>query len=103
VEVFYARAGSDADERIKEIVEASLERRTLFVVTSDRALTDYVRCCGAQIVSARDFRQRMAEVGDEKRGRDEEARIGDEPRGGVRAGELDEWMRYFGVDDTDED
>jgi predicted RNA-binding protein with PIN domain len=103
VQVFYARAGNNADERIKEIVEASRERRTLFVVTSDRALADYVRRCGAQIVSARDFRQRMVEVSDERRGRDEEARIGDEPRGRVRAGELDEWMRYFGVDATDED
>src|SRR3712207_6108022 len=48
VRVFYARRGSNADERIKEIVEASRERHTLIVVTSDRALAAYVQRCGAQ-------------------------------------------------------
>ena len=40
VRVFYAERGRDADARIKQLVEASRERRTLKVVTSDRALAD---------------------------------------------------------------
>lgn len=106
VQVFYARAGGDADERIKEIVEASRERRTLYVVTSDRALADYVRRCGAPVVRAGDFRRRMMETGDaggKKRGQKDEARIGGEPLGGVKAGELNDWMRYFGVEAEDEE
>ncbi|MGH9901232.1 MAG: NYN domain-containing protein, partial [Pyrinomonadaceae bacterium] len=59
VGVFYAARGSDADERIKRMVEESRERRTLVVVTSDRALADYVRRCGARTVRAGDFRRRL--------------------------------------------
>src|ERR671921_606552 len=59
VRVFYAARGSDADSRIKDLVEASRERRTLKVVTSDRALADYVRRCGAQVVRSGDFRRRL--------------------------------------------
>ena len=55
--VYYARPGSDADTRIKEMVEANRQRRTLRVVTSDRALADYVRRCGAQVVRSGEFRR----------------------------------------------
>jgi predicted RNA-binding protein with PIN domain len=55
VRVYYAARGSDADERIKNLVEQSRERRTLLVVTSDRALAEYVRRCGAQVVRAGEF------------------------------------------------
>jgi predicted RNA-binding protein with PIN domain len=59
IQVFYARNGSNADERIKEIVEKSRERRKIRVVTSDRALGDYVRRCGAQVIRSGEFRQQM--------------------------------------------
>src|SRR5437764_3790984 len=67
VRVFYAERGSDADTRIKELVEASRERRTLKVVTSDRALADYVRRCGVEVIRSGVFRRRLdaAEVIDE--------------------------------------
>src|SRR5215210_7361010 len=59
VRVFYAERGSDADARIKGLAEASRERGTLKVVTSDRALADYVRRCGAQVVRSGEFRKRL--------------------------------------------
>src|ERR687890_889429 len=59
VRVFYAERGSDADARIKRMVEESRERRTLKVVTSDRALADYVRRCGAEVIRSGDFRRRL--------------------------------------------
>src|SRR5215218_3635504 len=59
VRVFYAERGSDADTRIKRLVDTSRERRTLKVVTSDRALADYVRLSGAQVVRAGEFRRRL--------------------------------------------
>jgi predicted RNA-binding protein with PIN domain len=91
VKLHYAVRGSSADERIKEIVESSRERRTLIVVTSDRALADYVRRCGAQTIKSGEFRKALdsVEVTDK---RDE--KVDDQS--------LDNWMRYFGVSPEDE-
>jgi predicted RNA-binding protein with PIN domain len=93
VRVFYAERGSNADERIKALVEASRERRTLIVITSDRALADYVRRCGAQTLRSGEFRQRLDELADEK----EKSAV--EEDGRIEDGELKDWMRYFGVED----
>ena len=96
VRVFYAARGRDADARIKELVEASRERRTLKVVTSDRALADYVRRCGAEVIRSGDFRRRL-----------DAACAGEEPerdaRGGVKESELGDWMYYFGVAPEDDE
>ena len=94
VRVFYAERGSNADERIKQMVERSRERRTLVVVTSDRALADYVRRCGARVVRSGEFRKKMEEAIAETSHQD-----ADEPS---TNGEFDEWMRYFGVAPDDE-
>ena len=96
VRVFYAERGSNADERIKRFVEETRERRTLLVVTSDRALADYVRRCGAQVIRSGDFRRRMEEA---------LADTAPEPdtNKGVATEELDGWMRYFGVAPEDEE
>ncbi len=92
VRVFYAERGADADARIKKLVEASRERRTLKVVTSDRALADYVRRCGAQVVRSGDFRRRL----------DSLTQGGaTEPR--VKESELGDWMYYFGVGPEDDE
>ena len=91
VRVFYSERGSNADERIKRMVEATRGRRTLVVVTSDRALADYVRRCGAQVMRSGEFRKRMEEAavggGAAREGEDEPS----------VEGKLGEWMRYFGV------
>jgi predicted RNA-binding protein with PIN domain len=98
VRVYYALRGSNADERIKALVENSRERRTLLVVTSDRALADYVRRCGAQVVRAGEFRQRMEETARIAAQSPEPAT--DEP---VNDQNMDHWMRYFGVAPEDEE
>lgn len=98
VRVFYAERGSDADERIKRLVEASRERRTLKVVTSDRALAAYVRQCGAQVVRSGEFRRRLDEEAGESG-----ARPAPDARSGVPASELGEWMSYFGVAPEDDE
>jgi predicted RNA-binding protein with PIN domain len=95
VRVFYAERGSNADERIKQMVESARERRTLVVVTSDRQLADYVRRCGARVVSSGEFRKKMEEAISETAHQDE-----GEPSVG---GKLDEWMRYFGVAPEDDE
>jgi predicted RNA-binding protein with PIN domain len=101
VRVFYAVRGSNADERIKRMVDEARERRTLIVVTSDRALADYVRRSGVQVVGAGEFRRRLDEMVAAAQA-DEQAARG-EQREGVRDAELPGWMRYFGVDEDDEE
>lgn len=99
VRVFYAERGSNADERIKRMVEAARERRTLKVVTSDRALADYVRSLGAPTVRAGEFRRRVEDAlteTDRRVKKDQELR-------GVAEEEVDGWMRYFGVAPEDDD
>ena len=98
VRVFYAERGSNADERIKRFVEETRERRTLLVVTSDRALADYVRRCGAQVIRSGDFRRRMEEaLADAVDVRESDVHKG------VATEELGGWMRYFGVEPEDEE
>jgi predicted RNA-binding protein with PIN domain len=95
VKVFYAERGSNADERIKQMVESARERRTLIVATSDRELADYVRRLGAQIIRSGEFRQKMEEAEIRAAGQNQ-----DEP---AVKGKLDEWMRYFGVGPEDDE
>lgn len=95
VRIFYAERGSNADERIKHLVEATHERRTLWVVTSDRELADYVRRCGAQHVRSGEFRRRLDEIN--------AARTVDESHAEKTAkdAELPYWLRYFGVEEDE--
>ena len=97
VRVFYAERGGDADARIKHLVEGSRERRTLKVVTSDRALADYVRRCGAEVIRAGEFRRRLDALSAT------EQKKGSDARAGVAESELDEWMYYFGADPADDE
>jgi predicted RNA-binding protein with PIN domain len=94
IRLFYSERGSNADERIKQLVEQSRERRTLIVITSDRALADYVRRCGAQVIRSGEFRKKLEEMAANASPQD-----ADEPS---TSGELNEWMRYFGVEAEDE-
>jgi len=98
VRVFYAERGRDADSRIKEFVESSRERRTLKVVTSDRALADYVRRCGVEVIRSGEFRKRLEASGSSGAAAKDEA-----GRGGVKESEMDEWMHYFGVAPEDDE
>lgn len=97
VRVFYAERGSDADTRLKQLVEASRERRTLKVVTSDRALADYVRRCGVEVIRSGEFRRRLDAAAAGAEESDGKARAG------VKESELDEWMYYFGVSPDDDE
>jgi predicted RNA-binding protein with PIN domain len=96
VRLFYAARGSTADERIKAMVDAARDRRTLVVVTSDRQLADYVRRSGVRVVRAGEFRRRL-----------DAARESTAPEAAERPApsrdELLAEMRYFGVAPEDEE
>jgi len=96
IKIFYSDKGSNADERIKRFVDAARERRSLLVVTSDRELGSYVRRCGVQVIRSGDFRRRMEEASDaELPSSDTDPKIDQK--------EMPDWMRYFGVDPSDDD
>jgi predicted RNA-binding protein with PIN domain len=96
IKLHYAARGSNADERIKSIVEATRERRTLRVVTSDRALADYVRRCGVAVIRSGDFRQLMEDVSGEDAAACEEKRE-------IQPDDTAHWLRYFGVEAGDDE
>jgi predicted RNA-binding protein with PIN domain len=95
VGVFYSARGSNADERIKAMVEGERERRTLVVVTSDRALAEYVSRCGARVVRAGEFRRRMEEACADDATQNSDAPPIEET--------TERWMRYFGVAPEDDE
>src|SRR4051794_16716467 len=59
VRVHYAAPGSDADTRIKQLVDRWPEPHSLVVVTSDRALADFVRRRGVRVIRSGELRRRL--------------------------------------------
>lgn len=94
VRIFYARLGSDADSRVVEMVEAERNKKSLVVVTSDRKLTSRVRASGARVMRSGEFRRMLDEIAENAT--DQEA---DTPK--IKDDELSEWLRYFGVEESD--
>jgi predicted RNA-binding protein with PIN domain len=94
VRIFYARLGSDADSRVVEMVEAERNKKSLVVVTSDRKLTSRVRASGARVMRSGEFRRMLDEIAENAT--DQEA---DTPK--IKDDEMSEWLRYFGVEESD--
>jgi predicted RNA-binding protein with PIN domain len=59
VRVYFAARGSDADTRIRDLVERSPEPGALLVVTSDQRLADDVRRYGAQVMRSGELRRQL--------------------------------------------
>lgn len=101
VKVFYARQNSDADARIVELVEAERNKKNMLVVTSDGKLAARVRVCGVRVMRSSAF-QRLLD--DAAQSSIAHAEPGSRRIKGEEMGEeMNEWMRYFGVDDDDND
>jgi predicted RNA-binding protein with PIN domain len=98
VKLFYAKRESNADERIKQLVEESRERRTLIVVTSDKTLSDYVRRCGADVMRSGEFRKRLSSI---KSSIKDETKDDSKTNNTEENETVDDWMRYFGVAEDD--
>jgi predicted RNA-binding protein with PIN domain len=94
VKIFYARPKSNADSRIIEMVEAERNKKSLVVVTSDRKLTSRVRASGARVMRSGEFRRMLDEIAENAT--DQEA---DTPK--IKDDEMSEWLRYFGVEESD--
>ncbi|MCI0336082.1 MAG: NYN domain-containing protein [Acidobacteria bacterium] len=92
VKIFYARENSDADSRIVEMVEAEKNRKGLTVVTSDRELAARVRVCGVRVMRSGELRRMLDEISNVASDEDELT---------PEAGDLDGWLRYFGMSKED--
>ena len=121
VRIFYSRYGSDADARIIEMVEAERNKKSLVVVTSDGKLISRVRACGARVMRSGAFRHMLDQIPDKTpdrvpdgvldrtQGKSVEP-VGKAPDQGpdtldtgpnVNDDEIKEWLRYFGVEESD--
>jgi predicted RNA-binding protein with PIN domain len=87
VHILYARYGSDADSRIKELIEKSSHKRNLILVSSDRALVSHARGRVHKVISAGTFRTSL----------DDAARIAKAPdkSGQEKPVNVDEWLEFF--------
>ena len=94
VRIFYSRPGSDADSRVVEMVEAERNKKSLVVVTSDRKLTSRVRSCGARVMRSGEFRRTLDETVETAPDQEPDA-----PN--IKDDEMNEWLRYFGVEESD--
>jgi predicted RNA-binding protein with PIN domain len=93
IKILYARKGSNADDRIVELVEASRDPRGITVVTSDRNLGVRVRPRGASVLRSGEFRKQM-DAAIASRERPTQASEPD-------ANDLEGWLRYFGASPDD--
>jgi predicted RNA-binding protein with PIN domain len=95
VKVLYARPGSDADSRIKDIVRRASYKRDLTLVTSDRELSQYAKSKGAKVIASQKFSTLVCQsihsadkFGDKK---------------GLSEVDVQEWLAYFNKNDINKD
>jgi predicted RNA-binding protein with PIN domain len=99
VRILYAAPGSDADTRIVDYAENEKQKRALTVVTSDNQLAARVRVCGVQVMRAGTFRQMMEEAIDSAEATSAEPKVAP----AKMPEKINEWMRYFGVSEEDDE
>ncbi len=85
VRVHYARTGSDADTRIREMVEQAGSKRDIVVVSSDKPLASRVKQMGAQVISSGNFRRMLQEA----------ASLEPEKPGDQETIDVNEWLKIF--------
>jgi len=87
VHIFYAKRGSNADTRIKDMVRRSSFKRDMVVVSSDRDLSSFARRQGTKTMASVQFRRMINAA--------RASRAEQEPSRGDRPVDVDEWMDYF--------
>ncbi len=87
VRIHYARPGSDADSRIKDMVDRASFKRDMTVVTSDKPLGSFVSRKGAKVMQSGLFRRKLGDA--------VEAMAENEKTGNTGPVDVDDWMRFF--------
>ncbi len=92
VRVLFSRAPMKADPVILQKIAADARKRRITVVSADREITHQARVCGCQIMSPKDFHERICTP---HKGQALNSKF--EPP--MSDDELAEWKRLFGIDD----
>ena len=87
VRVLYARPGSDADSRIKDLLTKASNKRDLIVVTSDRALGSFAKHQGARTMYSGQFRRLLEDSAKQA--------VTIEKSGQGAAVDVEEWLEFF--------
>lgn len=87
VQILYARYGSDADCRIKEIIHGASYRRDMVVVSSDRDLVSFASRQGTRTISSGRFRKMLDSAGKTRTEKEK-------PLKGESV-DIDDWLNYF--------
>lgn len=93
INVFYSQGFSNADERIKNFVDAAKDRRSLIIVTSDNALVNFCRARGAKIMRSSEFRAKLINA--------ENSQLDSLKQQGVENDDISDWLRYFGINESE--
>jgi len=95
VQIFYAKAGGNADERIKNMVKNVSYARDITVVSSDRELRTYVSGRGAKVMTSEAFRSELAKLkfSGEKETKESNPKIDN----------ISEWLEFFGIEQKPQD
>ncbi|MDQ7783008.1 MAG: NYN domain-containing protein [Desulfomonilaceae bacterium] len=87
VHILYARHGSDADSRIKEMIGKSSYKRDIIMVSSDRELVSFANRHGTRVMTSGRFRKMLEEAKTTSRSKSE-ADLGEHVN-------IEEWLEYF--------
>ncbi len=87
VHILYARARSDADSRIKELVGKASYKRDLVAVSSDRELASFIQHQGARVISSGKFRGLLEECSKRANSMEKSGQ-------GDRV-DVEEWLEFF--------
>lgn len=96
--VRFAEQGSDADQVIEELIRADTSPRRLVVVSSDHRLHRAAKRRGAQPI---DSDRWYAEVLRQRIARQRGTRPVNKPSEPSTTGEVDYWLRQFGMEETE--
>ncbi len=78
-----------ADEKIKDQIASSKNRRNIIVVSSDNGIRDYAKVCGCSLLTSEEFYKECSARNEEE---DEEKRI-------KQMNNIDEFKKLFNVKD----
>ncbi|MCX7803597.1 MAG: NYN domain-containing protein [Planctomycetota bacterium] len=99
VRVVFSDEGQTADRRILEELDGCPRPAECTVVTSDRALGRAARERGAKVVGVEEFIAAMEKRAKAYQARNRQPGSGEKPEGKLDAGEVEDWMRRFGIDE----
>ncbi len=96
IAVRFAGPGREADDLIRELIDAASDRRRITVVTSDRAVAAAARTRRCRTITSQAFLGHLLADAQTK-----SKPPNDRPTGPLDKKRVDQWIEQFGVDETD--